>query len=404
MQTTIVSINNLQDAKNWIAKTGADPYAFGIMAQKSIFKTVYVQGIDNRAANILKQEMLSVGAEASINANVSRFKNGTSNVLLMGTIKHFEIIYLKLAKDPFGLKELAENIRSAISNAQLNSFELSLPNSKLELSKTLVMGVLNVTPDSFSGQSFMPKVDDAVAFGIKLAKDGADIIDIGGESSRPGAKPISLKEELNRVITVIEKLVKKVKIPISIDTYKPEVASAALSAGVSIINDITALRYQKGAMAKVASAKGAPVVLMHMRGTPATMQKQTNYSDVIIDICAFLKERIVFCQENGISKNKIILDPGFGFGKTIAQNIEILSNFNIFNSFGLPVLAGTSNKSFIGAVTCVKEPQKRVVGSIASFVIAVMNGAKIIRAHNVLEAKEAIKLADAIKHAGDKES
>jgi len=279
-----------------------------------------------------------------------------------------------------------------------------LPNSKLELSKTLVMGVLNVTPDSFSGQSFMPKVDDAVAFGIKLAKDGADIIDIGGESSRPGAKPISLKEELNRVITVIEKLVKKVKIPISIDTYKPEVASAALSAGVSIINDITALRYQKGAMAKVASAKGAPVVLMHMRGTPATMQKQTNYSDVIIDICAFLKERIVFCQENGISKNKIILDPGFGFGKTIAQNIEILSNFNIFNSFGLPVLAGTSNKSFIGAVTCVKEPQKRVVGSIASFVIAVMNGAKIIRAHNVLEAKEAIKLADAIKHAGDKES
>ena len=404
MQTTIVSINNLQEAKKWIAKTGADPYALSLMAQKSILKTVFVEGIDNRAANILKQEMLSVGAEVSINADISRFKSGTSSVLLMGTMKHFEIIYLKLSKEPFGLKALAQDIKTTISNSQLDSFEISLPKSKLKFSKTLVMGVLNVTPDSFSGNNLIPKVDDAVELGIKLAKDGADIIDIGGESSRPGAKPVFLKEELSRVIPVIKKLVKKIKIPISVDTYKSEVASAALDAGASIINDITALRHNKGTMVKVASATGAPVVLMHMQGTPATMQKKTKYNDVLTDICDFFSERIAFCQENAISRNKIILDPGFGFGKTLEQNIEILSNFKIFNSFGLPVLAGTANKSFVGTITGVRDPQKRVSGSISSFVIAVMNGAKIIRAHNVLEAVEATKLADAIKLASNKES
>ena len=274
MQTITVQIKNLQDAKNWIAKTGADQYAFELMAKKSIFKTVFVTGIDNRAANILKQEMLSIGAEASISANVSRFKMGTSDVLLMGTIKHFENIYLKLVKEPFALKALAENIKITINNSQVNSFEISLKNKKLKLLKTALMGVLNVTPDSFSGNKIMPTVDDAVAVGVKLENDGADIIDIGGESSRPGAKPVSLKEELKRVIPVIEKLAKKVKIPISIDTYKSEVATAALDAGASIINDITALRYNNGSMAKIASTNGVPVILMHMQGTPKTMQKK----------------------------------------------------------------------------------------------------------------------------------
>lgn len=396
MQTTVITINTLQEAKNWIAKTGADPYAFDLMSKKAILKTVFVSGLDNRAANILKQEMLSVGAEAAISATVSRFKQGTSSVLLMGTLKHFEIIYLKLSKEPFGLKLLSQQIKTAIDNSQINKYEISLKTSKLKISKPLVMGVLNVTPDSFSGKGIMPNVDDAIAFGIKMASDGADIIDIGGESSRPGAKKVSLKEELSRVIPVIEKLSKKVKVPISIDTYKSEVANAALDAGASIINDITALRYNKGTMAKVVASQGAAVVLMHMQGTPSTMQKQPKYKDVLTEICDFFNDRIAFCKDNAIEKNKIILDPGFGFGKTLNQNVEILSNLNIFNSFGLPVLVGTSNKSFIGEITSVKEAQKRIVGSIASYVIALVNGAKIIRAHNVSAALQAIKLANAI--------
>ena len=268
---------------------------------------------------------------------------------------------------------------------------------ELPFTRPLVMGVLNVTPDSFSDGGKYAKPRSAARRASEMEKQGADIIDIGGESTRPGAEPVSAETELERVIPVIESIRKKSDIPISIDTYKAKVAEIAISAGADIVNDISALRFD-AAMAEVVAASKVPVVLMHMQGTPDRMQQEPHYDNCVSEILKFFWVRIEFCKNAGIDKSKLILDPGIGFGKRLSDNTEILANLETFKSFSLPIMIGVSRKSFIGMINPTgSESTKRIGGSIAGALLAIQNGANIVRVHDVAETVEAIKVIGAIR-------
>ncbi len=263
------------------------------------------------------------------------------------------------------------------------------------------MGIVNVTPDSFSDGGRFFSTERAVAHARQLVCEGADILDIGGESSRPGAQPVPFEEELRRVIPVIRAIRREFSVPISIDTYKASVAEAALDAGANIVNDISALRFDSR-MVEVVARAGVPVVLMHMQGDPRTMQQNPTYTDVVREIKEFLRERIAYALEHGIEKRRIIIDPGIGFGKTVEHNIEILQRLSELKELGCPILIGTSRKSFIGRLgSTTSEPlpmHERLEGTIASNVIAVMNGAQIVRVHDVAPMKRALAIADAMRY------
>jgi dihydropteroate synthase len=258
------------------------------------------------------------------------------------------------------------------------------------------MGILNVTPDSFSdgGRFFDPA--SAIDRGIQMVEDGADIIDIGGESTRPGADPISIEEEVRRTIPVIEALAKEIRIPISIDTCKAEVAKGALDAGAEMVNDISGLRYDP-LMTKVVAEYGAPVVIMHMKGTPKDMQKAPVYEALIPEILDYLREGIRMAMEAGIPEDKIIVDPGIGFGKRFEDNLEIIHNLCEFTLLEKPLLVGPSRKAFIGKILGDVPPEDRLEGTAAAVAISIFSGAHIIRVHDVKEMAKVAKVSDAIK-------
>ncbi len=262
--------------------------------------------------------------------------------------------------------------------------------------KTKITGILNVTPDSFYDGSKYSNVKKAVEHAIEMSRY-ADIIDVGGESSRPGSEQIPAEVELRRVIPVIKEISKKTDAKISIDTTKAEVAEEAINAGASIINDISAMRFDEK-MKDVAAKYNVNVVLMHMKGMPKTMQLNPHYDNVIDEILSFLKERINFAVAGGIKKEKIIIDPGIGFGKRLEDNLNIIKNIAQFKILNCPILIGTSRKSFIGALTGNIPPEERLEGTIASVAISVMNGADMVRVHDVKEIYKAIRIADALKN------
>ncbi|MCX6670698.1 MAG: dihydropteroate synthase [Euryarchaeota archaeon] len=262
----------------------------------------------------------------------------------------------------------------------------------LRFEKTLIMGILNVTPDSFSDGGLFNDVDTAVTHAKKMFSDGADLIDIGGESSRPGSEPLSEKEELARILPVVTRLVDEVSVPISIDTYKPLVADTCLKAGAHLINDITGLTNPN--MRRVASKNNVPVVLMHMLGTPKIMQQKPVYQDLLGELIAFFQKQITTAHNTGIQQ--IIIDPGIGFGKTVEHNLQILKHLETFKTLGCPLLVGPSRKSFIGTITGLPV-NERLEGTIAAVTIAVMNGANIVRVHDVKECRRAIQVVDAIR-------
>ena len=263
----------------------------------------------------------------------------------------------------------------------------------LDLSRTAIMGILNITPDSFSDGGIFLSRDAAVAHALQMVEEGADLIDVGGESTRPGAQAVPLQEELDRVIPVVEALARTVPVPISIDTSKPEVMRAAVTAGAGLINDVRALR-EAGALSTAAEL-AVPVCLMHMQGEPRSMQHSPAYKDLVSEVYDFLNERIAACSKAGIARQRIIVDPGFGFGKTAAHNLELLRRLAELRKLGAPILAGLSRKSMIGALFNLPVAQ-RLNASVALAVVAVQNGAIMLRVHDVRATREAIRMLEAV--------
>ncbi|MGD9109531.1 MAG: dihydropteroate synthase [Phycisphaerales bacterium] len=285
-----------------------------------------------------------------------------------------------------------------MSNTPKKPSLIEWQGGRLDFSRgCLVMGILNVTPDSFSDGGQFFDNEKAIAHGIEMADEGAAIIDVGAESTRPGSESVSTDEQIKRAIPMIEKLASKIDIPISIDTYNYEVAKAAMKAGASIINDITALADDN--MAKLAAENDTPVVLMHIQGTPATMQKEPHYDDVVEEVLQFLLERARKAEQFGVDSSRIFIDPGIGFGKTLEHNVSLLKNIEKFTASGYRILVGTSRKSFIGKITGRENPAERVFGTAATVAHCVIEGVSIVRVHDVVQMVDVVKIAKNFRRA-----
>jgi dihydropteroate synthase len=402
---------NHKELKKLMQDIKVDPYGIKIMLPKAVQHLVRINSISCIAVNILKQEMLSLGGDVAVARDALTGKARKTDCLLMATQSQFNRLIEKLNKQPFGLDRLAHDLSDSLTNYQKDEFNLELGRYKLALrqGRTYIMGIVNLTPDSFSGDGFfqgliptglrgtLPKgtvPEQALDFVEKMIDDGADVIDIGGESTRPGAEPIPVKEELERVIPIVKKIAKKIDVPISIDTYKPEVARQALDCGAVMVNDITGLNNK---MAKIVSKYKAGVVIMHMQGNPRTMQNNPVYKSLIDELIEYLDRAISEAVAWGIDRERIIVDPGIGFGKTLEHNLEILKRLREFKILGRPMLVGPSRKSFLGKILNAG-PQERIFGTVSACVLAVKNGANIIRVHDVKAVKQAIKVLNTINN------
>jgi len=276
--------------------------------------------------------------------------------------------------------------------------DLLFADQLISLNRPLVMGILNVTPDSFSDGARFHQKDAAIRQASKLVGEGADVLDVGGESTRPGAAAVSVQEELDRVVPVVEAIISETGVPISVDTSKPEVMDEVVRKGVGMINDVRALR-EPGAIDVMSGYPNVAICLMHMQGEPRTMQTNPEYNDVVSDVKEFLSDRIEACVTAGIDKTRLVLDPGFGFGKMLDHNLQLLKRMEEFQVLGCPVLAGISRKSMIGAVLNDAPVDQRLYGSLAAAVIAAMKGADIIRVHDVKPTADALKLVAAIQRS-----
>jgi dihydropteroate synthase len=273
--------------------------------------------------------------------------------------------------------------------------QFCIGDRQLYLSRAVVMGILNVTPDSFSDGGRFDRVERAVEHALRMQEEGADIIDLGGESTRPGAAAVTVDEELGRVIPVIRALRQQTSLPISIDTSKPEVMRAAVGEGANMVNDVNALQ-ANGAVQTCAELE-VPVCLMHMQGEPRTMQQDPQYDDVVKDVAAYLQQRSIECIESGIHRNNIVIDPGFGFGKTLRHNLDLLNGLESISGLELPVLVGISRKSMLGAILD-RPVNERLYAGIAAAVIAYQKGARLFRVHDVGPTRDALAVCDALQH------
>ena len=396
----LLCLSSPSEAVEELKKIGVETYGIEAMAPKMVPLNILLEGIECRVANILKQEMLSIGGDLAVARGSVDCSIEKTDALIMGTSKQVEKFLVKISRQPFGISQLAQDISEVISLFYKDKFVLRTPRRDIRLGeRTLVMGILNTTPDSFSDGGVHLRPEMAVARAMQMAEDGADIIDIGGESTRPGSEGVPLETEISRTIPVIERLAVEMKIPISIDTTKAEVARIAFMNGAEIINDVSALTSDER-MADVVSDTRMSVVVMHMRGTPQTMQTgDLHYASLRGEIIAFLRERVRFAGSRGIEPDRIIVDPGMGFGKTSEDNLRILRYLREFRVLGFPVLVGPSRKGFIGKFSGVTSPGGRDTGTAAAITAAIINGADIVRVHDVKGAKEAAGFADALCRA-----
>lgn len=395
----VVIIRSSEEAQSVLKKIGVDAYGIRSMVPKTLHFNVLLESQPCHIANIIKQEMLALGGDAAIARGSVACSVEATDILIMGTEKQITRLSEKLKNQPFGLKKIAEDLSKAISHLHAKQYVFRTSRRKMILGeRTLIMGILNVTPDSFSDGGRFYETDRAVEQALKMEEDGADIIDIGGESTRPGSKPVSAAVEMKRVLPVIDALKDKIRIPISIDTQKAHVAYRAVEAGAEIINDISALNADKK-MARTVGETQAGVILMHMRGRPRTMQKgDLFYDDLFGEIADYLQKSVQKALKAGVEKDQIILDPGIGFGKTFEDNYKIIQNLPQLKVLGFPLLIGPSRKSFIGKITG-EEPQDRLEGTAAAVAAAILNGCHIVRVHDVAAMKKVAAVTDAIVRA-----
>ena len=375
---------------------GVDKYGIKIMAKKGVLRLVKIETLSGIAANILKQEMLSLGGEAAVSRGSITGRAKATDCLIMGTSAQIERLIFKLRSQPLGLSHLASRIKECLGNYERDRFVVPCGKYRLNLGRrTFLMAVINLTPDSFSGDGLYNKDKNYILdYAGRLVSEGADIIDVGGESTRPGSRPVPVKEEIERTAPVIKKLAKSIKVPLSIDTYKPEVAQRALDAGASIVNNIMGVNLDSK-MAKVVRRYNAGLVLMHIKGRPNTMQVRPQYNCLLSQILGSLEKAVARAKEFGIAGERIIVDPGIGFGKALEHNLEILKNLREFKVLGCPILVGPSRKSFIGKILGV-DVNGRKMGTAASVSLAIANGAHIVRVHDVADMRQVARVCDAI--------
>ncbi len=401
MKVRVKEFKDKVSLRDYLLSLGNTSKGAEIISKKGRVYLLEIDGIDTRAANILKQDAISVGGDCAVPRKASSFEKGLWKVLLLVSERELERLAEKLKEQPFGLRELSNSLIRALGNYLESEFTLTYRGKELPLKEPVVMGILNATPDSFSDGGRYTTVELALKRAEEIISQGGKIVDVGGESTRPGAPPVPLEEELRRVIPVIREVRKRLGegFFISVDTYKAEVARQALLEGADMVNDISGLQFDPK-MAEVVSSFGCPVVIMHIKGTPRDMQKNPYYEDAVSEICDYFEERLSFALERGIGRDKIILDPGIGFGKRLEDNLCILKRFSEFRVFGLPLLVGASRKSFIGAITGEDEPQERLAGSLGAIAPAFYGGAKIFRVHDVKETYRFLKLLRAVEEAG----
>lgn len=390
----IIKLNG-HNLKREIAALGVHPASVGIFAAKSQIVPLKLTAVRTPAANILKQEMLAAGGDCAVPSGCILNNAVRMDVILLGTVKHYRILVHKLAQMPFfGLSEVKENLQKFLAAQQ--PVTLLADGRTLTYEKMRIMGILNVTPDSFYSGSRLDGETAVLKRAEQMLADGADILDIGGESTRPGAGAVTPEEEIRRVAPAIEAV--KKEFPhciVSIDTYHAETAQAAIAAGADIINDVTALTGDDK-MAQAAADAKVPVVLMHMRGTPKTMQQNCVYADVVTEVAAYLVQRAEELAQLGIGTEKIILDPGIGFAKNTAQNLELLQGLDALTGLGYPVLLAASRKTVIGETLGGLPPQERLEGTIALSCQAVYAGAQMVRVHDVKENTSAVRMLEAV--------
>lgn len=395
-----LSIKTRQEGLKEFERIGATPAGSHIMVEKIFPVSLKVRGINPLAANILKQEMLARGGDVVTSRNTlietgsGAKAAGKSDVIIQGTVKTIKGLTDKIREQPFGLKELSRELKNYLDRLDkiAKRKELVVGQKKFNLNEdTVIMGILNITPDSFYDGGYYFEKGKALSRVETMVKEGAHIIDVGGMSTRPGSIPVSLEEEVKRIIPVIEHISKNCDILISADTYRSEVARRAIDAGAHIINDISGFSMDPDMVGVVAS-NGVSVVIMHIKGTPENMQKNPEYKNVMDEIYDYLEVRTNIATDSGIKPEKIIVDPGIGFGKTAEHNLEILNKVYEFRMLGYPVLIGASRKSFIGNILDLPV-EERLEGSLAAAVCSVMNGANILRVHDVKETVRAVKIA-----------
>lgn len=396
----LLSVHELGEAYARLDELRPSEQGRAIMAPKMVNRVVRVDNVDTKAANILKQNMLSIGGEVSLPREVFDYGGVKVSAVISGNLKHYKQLISKLKRQPFGLKALATELEQLLRPSFMEEKRiLRLGGREYDLGeRTLVMGVINVTPDSFSDGGRFFDANTAIDHALRLEEEGADILDIGGESTRPGSDFITLDEELRRVMPVIEGIAGRVDVPLSIDTTKAEVARQALQAGCAMVNEISAMRLDAEMLPLVVN-KGVPFCLMHMQGMPKDMQVEPHYDDVMGEIAAFLRERGEAAVEAGADPSNIMVDPGIGFGKTQEHNLEIIHRLCELRSLGYTLLLGTSRKSFIGRILDLPEDE-RIEGTAASVAVGIANGADIVRVHDVKEIVRTARVADAIVGKG----
>jgi len=391
----VLEASTLAEIARELERTGSDPEGVGIMTRKGRTFLVWLDGVPLKASPLLKQEMLAAGGDAAHARGVADHSVAASPVVLLASWGQYRRVLPKLRRQPFALREVADEVDRAL-RAYVAHGPRVVPGVHRSLTvgdRPRVMGVVNVTPDSFSDGGRFLDPAAAVAHARALVREGADVVDVGGESTRPGAEAVSADAEWARIGPVVAALHAELEVPISVDTRQPEVARRALDAGADLVNDVSGLRSEE--MRRVVARAGAAVVVMHMRGEPATMQRDLAYADLRGEVFRALADATTAALRDGIAAERILVDPGLGFGKSPEQSLELLLHAGELRSLGFPVLVGASRKSFLGAALGGAGPADRLEAGIAAAVLAAERGVALVRTHDVGPTVRALALVAA---------
>jgi dihydropteroate synthase len=391
-----IDISNVADLERHLSEIDVSLEEIDRIADTFLHFTLKLEGVDTRAANLLKSSIETLGGGIAMRKEAHEYTVRETDIIITASRQALKLLAVKLKGQPFGLESIGLEITACLA---AGTRTMTWGNRVFDFTrKTYVMGILNRTPDSFYPASRRTTLAEAMKAVSQMIRAGVDIVDVGGESSRPGSDPVPVDEEIRRVIPLIQAIRGESDVMISIDTRKREVAERALDAGADIINDISGLKHDEG-LARLVARRKVPIVLMHMRGIPKTMQRNPYYKNTISEILRELAPSIAFALGAGIPLEMIIIDPGIGFGKKIHDNLRIIRELASLKSLNFPILIGLSRKSFIGEILD-KPVEKRLIGTITANTLAVLNGANIIRVHDVGDAVEMVKIIDSVRRIG----